>query len=162
MTTVKCPGCGAESSGFFCACGMVLRPPHEGKSVDAVEVSKPPLPPPNAFDEPARQFLAARGGQDSPPPAGGARSDERQGTHATGAGQNWWGSDGTIGAAISLAALLGLIGFGIGNWHPVWGDFLAKTMAVPLSSARIQLGYEHGVAGAVLGLVLGALGARGR
>lgn len=162
MAAVTCPRCEAESAGFFCACGMVLRPAHEAKQIDVAAASKPPLPPPNAFDEPARPLPTERGTQDSDPPAVSTGSEERQVAHSKRAGQNWWGSDGTIGAAISLAALLGLIGFGIGNWHPVWGDFLAKSLAEPLSPARVQLGYEHAVAGAVLGLILGALGARGR
>ena len=144
MATVKCPRCGAESREFVCSCGLVLQTPDSEANPDD---------------------LAGHGSEAAvraSPSLGGASGDLRQGVEAIVGGQVPRASDGPLGLAISLAALIGLIGFGIGNWYPLWGNFLAKNLAEPLSPARIQLGYEHAVAGAVLGLILGALGGRRR
>lgn len=159
MTAAKCPRCGAETAGHLCSCGGELRLPVEGKSVDLAEASKPtPALPANACDEPDGQLLDARantGGQGPP-------SDSRPGEGLAAKVPTAFPAVDAISKILSVAMLLGAVGFAVGNWHPVWGDFLTKTMAAPLSPARLQLGYEHAVAGAVLGLILGTIGARRR
>lgn len=65
-----------------------------------------------------------------------------------------------ISKILTVAVALGAVGFAVGNWHPLWGEVFAKMVAEPNTPERLQLGYEHGMAGAVLGLILGTIGTR--
>ena len=144
MAAVRCPRCGFTSAGFICVCGFDLQAIHDEENAVA------PLPPAlypgpflpvpdqdNPYDDAARRFAEARQNKEPAAPSSGPG----------------------LGFAIFVALGGGALGAWAGNTKPLWGGFLEKTLAEPGSPVRLQLAYEHGAAGAALGLVVGMLAA---